>query len=405
MSESSETVVGHLTGVYLAILQFVFNLLWFVYVNYLPQLVAQVGLVAVATLILMLDQLVFTVTDTAMGIAADRVGRAFGRVGTMVSVLSAISCVAFVAMPYIVGTGAGAQFGLIGLIVVWAITSSSMRAPPMRLLGKYRATPSLPFQTALVMLGYGLASGVSPYLGLVLRDGDARIPFIVAGAVLLITALSVSKVERDIAWDNPVDRRAPQIALGPLGAVPVMFVVWSFVLALGFQIHVNINSTPLFQRFVEASEIEWLSPIFWIGYSAAVFPVSIAIRRHGGLTVMGIAGLLGAVAVLIVDLAGTLDVMIAAQLLAGIAWAGMMTSAFAVALTIGKSGSEGKVVGLVFSAQALAQLVRMAAVAIGLKSPPDCVRLLQVAPVTCWLVAGAGLLVLGAPYIGPSKGR
>ena len=49
------------------------------------------------------------------------------------------------------------------------------------------------------MLGYGLAGAVSPYLGVVLRDHDPRLPFVISSVVLLITTLALSKVERDLA--------------------------------------------------------------------------------------------------------------------------------------------------------------------------------------------------------------
>jgi hypothetical protein len=62
------------TGVYLAVLQLVFTLGWTTYVIYLPKLAADVGIAPAAViLILMLDQAIFTVTDTAMGIAADKI--------------------------------------------------------------------------------------------------------------------------------------------------------------------------------------------------------------------------------------------------------------------------------------------------------------------------------------------
>ena len=154
------------TGVYLAILQLVFTLGWTTYVIYLPKLAAEVGIAPSAViLILMLDQAIFTITDTAMGIAADRISRMVGRLGLFVGVLTAISCLAFVALPFVAGTGAGAQVWFIALIVIWAATSSALRAPPLTLLGKHRAKPRVPFLAALAMLGYGLAGAVSPYLG------------------------------------------------------------------------------------------------------------------------------------------------------------------------------------------------------------------------------------------------
>jgi hypothetical protein len=71
-------------------------------------------------------------------------------------------------------------------------------------------------------------------------------------------------------------------------------------------------------------------------------------------------------------------------------------SAVSAALAIGETGAEGKVVGLVFSALALATFARMGAVAGGLQKLPEYAPLLQWAPVACWAVAGAGLLAIAA---------
>ena len=118
----------------------------------------------------MLDQAIFTITDTAMGIAADRIARLVGRLGVFVGVLTALSCAAFVALPFVAGTGPGAQVWFIALIVIWAITSSALRAPPLTLLGKHRARPRSRSCRRWRCSATALAGAVSPYLGVVLRD-------------------------------------------------------------------------------------------------------------------------------------------------------------------------------------------------------------------------------------------
>lgn len=383
------------TGLYLAVLQLVFTLGWTTYVVYLPKLAADVGLAPSAViLILMLDQAIFTIADTAMGIAADKLGPVVGRLGLFVGVLAAISCAAFVALPFVAGIGAGAQVWLIALIVVWSITSSALRAPPLTLLGKYRAMPQVPFLAALAMLGYGVAGAVSPYLGVVLGEHDARLPFVISSAVLLLTALGLSRIEYDVARDTV--RPAPAEAAKPLGLVPIAFIVAMVALALGYQLHFAINSAPFYLRFAEPDELQWLMPVFWIGFNIAMFPASLVVKHRGGLIVMGAAGLFGAVAIAAAEFAGSLNTLIVAQFLAGAAWGCMLMSAVSAALAIGSTGAEGKVTGLVFSALALGAFARMAAVAGGLQKIPDYAPLLHWAPVACWSVAGAGLLVIAA---------
>ena len=382
------------TGVYLAFLQLVFTLGWTTYVIYLPKLAAEVGIAPSSViLILMLDQAIFTITDTVMGIAADKIAPVVGRLGAFVGGLTALSCAAFVALPFVAGTGESAQVWFIALIVIWSITSSALRAPPLTLLGKHRARPSIPLLSALAMLGYGVAGAVSPYLGVVLRTQDPRLPFVISSVVLLVTALALSRVERGLGLDPPEDKPADT---KPLGKVPMIFIASMVILALGYQLHFSINSAPFYLRFAKSDELQWLMPVFWIGFNIAMFPASVVTKRRGGLIVMGAAGLLGAIAVLAAELAGNLNLLIASQFIAGAAWGCMLMSAISAALAIGERGAEGKVVGLVFSALALATFARMAAVAGGLQKLPEYAPLLHWAPVACWSVAGAGLLVIAA---------
>ncbi len=329
-----------------------------------------------------------------MGIAADKLAPVVGRLGLFVGVLAAISCAAFVALPFVAGIGAGAQVWFIVLIVAWSIASSALRAPPLTLLGKYRARPQVPFLAALAMLGYGVAGAVSPYLGVVLREHDARLPFVISSAVLLLTALGLSRIEHDVVRDAPPP--TPAEAAKPLGLVPIAFIVAMVALALGYQLHFAMNSAPFYLRFAKPDELQWLMPVFWIGFNIAMFPASLVVKHQGGLIVMGAAGLFGTVAIVVAELAGSLNTLIVAQFLAGAAWGCMLMSAVSAALAIGSTGAEGKVTGLVFSALALGAFARMAAVAGGLQKMPDYAPLLHWAPVACWSVAGAGLLVIAA---------
>src|SRR3954452_2823926 len=98
------------TGIYLAVLQLVFTLGWTVYAIYLPRLAAPVGIAPTAViLILMLDQAIFTITGTTIGIAADKIALVLGRLGVFVASLTVLSCMAFVALPFIAETGPNAQ--------------------------------------------------------------------------------------------------------------------------------------------------------------------------------------------------------------------------------------------------------------------------------------------------------
>jgi hypothetical protein len=380
-------------GVYLGVLQLIFTLGWVIYVIYLPQLAAKVGIAPSAViLVLMMDQVIFTISDTATGIAADKLSPVVGMLGPFIGGVTALSCVAFVALPFVAGTGPGAQGWFIALIVIWTVTSSALRAPPLTLL-KHHPRPSIPFLAALAMVGYGLADALSPYLGEALVSQDARLPFVISSASLLVTALALSKFERELVPESAPSGK-PREAAKSAGKATVIFAASMCVLALGYQLHVMINSDPLFLRFAKPDELRWLSPLFWIGANLAMLPACLIVKRHGGLMVMGAAGLVGALAVFGVQLAGNLNILIATQIAAGAAWGCILVSAISAALTIADRGAEGKVLGLMFSALAVGAFTRMAAVAAGLPKLPEYAPLLHWAPVACWAVAGAAILVL-----------
>ena len=377
-------------GLYLAVLELVFALGWTVYAIYLPRLAASAGIAAGAVIyILMLDQAIFTITDFAMGVAADKVSRLVGRLGHWVAAITALSCAAFVALPYVAGTKLGPT-ALLVLIVIWAVTSSALRAPPLMLLGKYAARPTIPYLASLAMLGLGIAGAVSPYLAITLAKQDPRLPFVIASVALVLASLGLAKVERSLAKDAPPKPEPPK---NVDRAVPVIvFALATVIFAFGFQLHFFFNSAPRFKQF--ASDISTLMPVFWVGFSIGMFPASLITKRWGGLPVMGLFGIIGAVAIVVMEYSGRLEVAIAAQLIAGAAWGCILMSAFSAAAALGYTGAEGKTTGALFSALALATFVRMATTASGALNDPSLAPLLHWAPVVCWAIGGAMLLLL-----------
>lgn len=286
--------IPHAAGIYLAVLQFVFALCWTAYAIYLPRLAASVGLSAGAVIvILMLDQAIFTITDFSMGVAADKVSRVVGRLGYWAAALTALSCAAFVVLPFIADAHLGAA-ALLGATITWAVTSSALRAPPLMLLGKYAARPAIPYLASLAMLGLGVAGAVSPYLAMVLTKQDPRLPFIISSVTLVLVSLALTKVERTLAKQAPANNAPPKTVDRAVPAPILTFGLAIVIFAFGFQLHFFFNSAPLFKKFT--SDIGTLMPVFWVGFSVGMFPASLITKQWGGLPVMGAAGLLGAIA-------------------------------------------------------------------------------------------------------------
>jgi MFS family permease len=385
-------------GLYFAVLQLFFTLCWTVYAAYLPALAASAGIPASAVIfILMLDQAVFMVADFATGVWADRVSKVLGRIGTWAAAITLVSCAAFLLLPFIAPASAAA---FLAVTILWTVTSSALRAPPLMLIGKYAAKPAIPWLTSLTMLGYGIAGAVSPYLAVTLRGIDPRLPFVLASIAVALTALGLGWAERNLASKAPNPAPAPQRA-PPIDANAAIFALIVIVVALGYQLHFSINSAPAFLRFASQSQLEWLMPVFWIGFNIAMFPAGLLGKRIGAYPLMAVSALLGGAALLGTTLANSLDFLISAQLVAGAAWGFILVSAFTLAFAIGKDGREGTMAGVLFAALAIATLARMAMVAGGFPTSADLKPVLQWAPIICWALAGAGLLYFSATHLRP----
>jgi Major Facilitator Superfamily len=388
-------------GLYVAVVQFFFALSWTVYVIYLPQLAAQAGIPKSAVIwLLMLDQLVFLVADYACGVASDHIANLNARLGPVVLAATGVSSIAFLLLPLLAPQGSPALF--IGTMVVWTIGSSALRAPPLNIIGRYAARPSQPALVALTMFGLGLAGAVSPYLGVALKDLDPRWPFALSSAALVATTLGLVGAERSLQRLRAAAPAVPGAAAAQALSRPLRLpwapcLVAAVLAALAFQVHVFLNSTPLYLRHASAAELQHLAPVFWVGFNLGLWPASVATRRYGGIAVMAVAGVAAAGAAALAVAAGSLGLLLAAQALAGLAWAAVLMSAFTAALALGHTGAEGRFSGALSSALALSALLRMGLVAGGVATlPPEGAlrSAIDWMPAVLWFVAGVVLLGL-----------
>ena len=385
-------------GVYLALLQLFFTLTWTVYVIFLPALAAQVGIRPQAViLILMLDQAIFAVMDYLMGQMADRVSKIVGRLSKIVVATTAVSCVAFLLLPFVAPTGNEAMF--IAITILWSASSSVLRAPPLALLGKYAAKSAVPWLASLSLFGLGMAGAVSPYLTVALREVDPRVPFALASIALLIVTLGLGWAERNLANANAPAQAAPKpaVAAQANGSLSV-FLVAVALLGLGFQIHFSLNAAPTFLKFAKPPDLEHLMPIFWIGFNVLMLPGTMLTTRYGGLKVMAVGGVIGAIAAFFVAQATSVAALSAAQFVAGGAWGVVMMSAVTAALAIAQNvrygGREGSITGAIFSLLAIAALARMMIVWMELNKSPGFASFQPSLPVAAWLLAAALLLIV-----------
>jgi len=376
-------------GLYLAVVQFFLAIGWVVYAVYLPQLAKAVGLEAKwVPWLLMADQLVFIVTDLAVGLASDRAARVLGRIGSAVLVATLLSSLAFVALPSVAAQGSPLLF--VGVTFVWAVTSSALRAPPLTLLGRYVAKPAQPMMVALGAFGLGVAGAVAPYLALKLKALDPLLPFVLSAASLAAVTLGMVAAERALARGGPPRRDTANGAAVPArdGRAVSGFLLACAVAAAAFQWHGFVASAPLALRFAPAADLPWLLPVFWVGFNLALLPAGLLAKRTGPLRSLTFGAALAAGGNAAAAWAPGLPVLLTGQFVAGAGWALLLCSAFSAALLLGRGGREGLLSGALSSTLAGAALLRIAVVAVGAPAPATAVE-------WAWLAAlGFGLCAL-----------
>ncbi len=390
-------------GIFLGVVQFLFVSTWTVYVAFLPRLAEQVGIGAgTVGWILLLDQLLFLVSDLLAGILADRATRAARRLAPLIAGITAVSCGAFLLLPLVSPLGASQQSLFLALLLVWAATSSALRAPLFALVGKLVPKPAVPWQASLLLLGFGIAAAGAPYLNGLLLGLDPKVPFAIASLALLLASLGIGRVERRLAESpratpEPAPPPAPPLAPPPAPLrLGLGFLLGMLLMAEGFQLHTALSSPRLYGQFLEPAAVAVWLPAFWIGFNLLVLPVGVLNKRFGGLRVAAAGALLGSVALLAASQAPSLSALTLAQLLAGGAWASVLLSASTTAIELGGGGGrEGTLLGALFSTLALATAGRILLTASGSANDPAIAPLLASLPTVGWLLGGLVLALVG----------
>lgn len=367
--------------------QFLLACSWTIYVVFLPQLAARAGIAASwVVVILMLDQVLFAIGDFAAGAASDAAARAVGRLGRWLAAVGVLSCAAFLLLPL-----SASPTLLVGLILLWAVSSSALRAPVLALVGKHAPVPAVPLLASMSLFGLGVAGAIAPYLGARLRELDPAVPFAMSSLVLAAATLAVLKVD---ALSGGTAAPAPEAAPPTARSSSRLMLLLAVALAaIAFQIHFFVGSASAYLRFADKAALERLMPVFWIGFNLSIVPVGLACKRLGELRVMAVGALLAAAGAFVAGRAGSLDLLLACQLLAGAGWAFMMLAALTAAIELGRSGREGRMAGLFFGLLSLAAFARIAAVAAQLPKDPALAAPIAALPWVLW--GTAAVLLLG----------
>src|SRR4029079_7099792 len=148
-----------------------------------------------------------------------------------------------------------------------------------------------------------------------LRDIDPRIPFVASSVALAVTTIGIIWAERTLGTGEVT----PAAESRPLANRPpaIWFMVAALLVGLGFQIHFSLNSAKLYQRLARPDQLQYLMPVFWIGFNVLMLPASAATRRYGGLAVASAGALVAAVASVGAVIANDLTTLATLQFIAG----------------------------------------------------------------------------------------
>lgn len=388
------------SAILLSVIQFFFFTTWIVYVVYLGDLLEKVGIGRDKLIwFIVLDQLVFALSDTFMGYHADRMERIIGRLGPAIISINGLSCLAFLLLPFIadMGTGEGTIMPIVftSLTVLWIATSSVLRAPPIVLLMKHAAQPAVPKLAALSLLGLALGGAISPYLGIYLKNIDPRIPFIVTSLTLFIVTIGLVHVQRLVAKIPKTSQSSATTPIKrPSNSTIALLLIGSICIAFGFQLHYFMNTKPQYLQFISKEELMLFIPLFWVAFKLTAFPGSAAAVRYGAIPVMTIAALIGGAGLIVSGLATDLTILITGQMLAGGAWGIIFMAGISAALGLGRSGREGLILGLWFTMLSIATLIRALIKLTGFNGSEFFQGMQDILPGVFWAIGAVFLILL-----------
>jgi hypothetical protein len=380
-------------ALYLALIQFFLLISWTVYAVYLPTLLESVGIERRwTTWVLLVDQVIFACFDVLAGFLAARAFRLYARIGPVVIAVTAVSSIAFLALPWLPMIGTNAVFFL-SILALWAIGSAALRSPVFALLARHASAPAIPGLAALALFGMGLAAAVSPYLGLLLKGQDPRWPFLLASLALWLAATGLVVAER----------RTPSVppeSQPPVDKPRLPVAGWLMALllaAVAVQITAFLYSGLRYSRELGTDWLPWLLPLFWVAFSLVSFPVKRLVKRWGPEWLFLSGSLLGGTGLLVAMLPG-LTAALTGFTLAGLGWGLVLPSAFGFAAASGHTDRTALHMGLLFAALAVATLLRIGIMLSGWSAQTAVMSIIVWVAALSWLLAAfliAGLLGFG----------
>ncbi|MBE9099393.1 MFS transporter [Vacuolonema iberomarrocanum] len=215
------------------------TLLWVIYVAYLPEFLGEFGLpLRVATILLIVENLLSAATEPLMGNFSDRSQRWVGTRFPFIAFGIILSSILFLALPIVAFAGGLSGPVLQGLVIMllvsWALAMTIFRSPVLSLLGRYAISSQLPFAASILTLVGALASAVAPLANQALLQLGAPLTFVGGTLILLGAAIYLRRVVPPASIEVP--RQTRSSANRALPAFPLRNLIFVFLTGMGITI-------------------------------------------------------------------------------------------------------------------------------------------------------------------------
>ncbi|WP_272061620.1 MFS transporter [Oscillatoria sp. CS-180] len=279
----------------LALVQGAIALAWVIYNLYLVSLLTQLGFsAALATALLILENLLAMVMEPLMGSLSDRLQRQLGTRFPLISIGVILSAGLFLGIPLIALGGLSSAFRWVLplMVVAWALAMTIFRSPAMSLLGRCAFGTRLPLAASILTLVGGVAGAMGPLASEQILAWGPVVAFGIGSGVLLLAMLALRLMlpegSPDEATPDPNTNAHAAVSWSSLALVFTAGVGITF----GFRLLMLLFSKVLDSQIPDANT-RWVLGSIFIALAVVAIPAGQLAVRWGNRRAMlvGLAGL------------------------------------------------------------------------------------------------------------------
>jgi MFS family permease len=324
-----------------------------IYNLYLVQLLESFGFPrALATGLLILENLLAMVMEPLMGSFSDRLQHQMGTRFPLISLGVVVSAGCFLAIPTLVLGGQETVFRWVLplMLVAWALAMTVFRSPALSLLGRYAFRTQLPLAAGILTLVGGLAGAMGPLASQFILGLGPMVAFGIGSGVLIIAALTLAVI-------GPNSEVAGSSSTGGTWALPWGRLLWVFGtgvgVTLGFRLIMGTFPMVLKGQVPDSNPATVMGTIFVSLALTAIPSGALAVRLGNRRAMMVGLGGMALVCAAVLAIHSTAMGMVLAALF-GAAFSLVSNGTIPFALSMVPAEKAGLGTGIYFSGGALA---------------------------------------------------